>query len=336
MNVNVAEMNQRINASIYIPRVSVAFSETDIRNQLLSNGIGYVISMDFTPINKKPGFREYIIGQDLYMSVFIHLDIRPDSCQNLNQEFWATILSDKPYKMMVSPTHYWICLRNKQFIPRTCMNIHQVVENGRYLENMLDEQTKTIQEQNDRIQELEKKLDNVTYTVYQLLGGLFNQTTQHDNLQLHINKLLHGKNAEHDICDQSKWTIWPTTRQGDYCEQRLDKLDAFLQVNTTLSVENPEYMNQVKTNYKLLSQDKHTIKQTLDMTNDSLEASMAEEELTMVKAEKEAIKQNFKQATGQSLSKYLCGVDDSSDDQSSISLDSYERINASWELCGNH
>jgi predicted ribosome quality control (RQC) complex YloA/Tae2 family protein len=50
------------------------------------------------------------------------------------------------------------------------MNIHQVVENGRYLENLIQEQGKIIQEQANliqeqgkRIEEMERKMD-VVYT----------------------------------------------------------------------------------------------------------------------------------------------------------------------------
>lgn len=333
-SLNVVEMNQHINASIYIPRVSVSHSESEICSLLHRRGIQHVVGMDFTTIHKKPGFREPIDKNDKYMSVFVHFEVYEHGG---NPDFWSTIFSNKPYRLVIDAYEYWICLQNKNPIPRTWMNIHQVVENGRHLEGLMEEQSKVIQAQNERIQTLEKKLTNVTDVVYQLLGGLFDQTTQANILEHHIGVLLYGDYSKYPSADQNKWVTWPTTRQGDYCEYRLDKLDAILQVNTAKVEVDPDYLRDVKKDYIQLEQDEQAIQDSIPFA-ESMEKCMFEDELKLVRAEKDAIKQNFKQTTGEPLDKYLCEevVGEMVDDNSAGSLDSYERIKASWELCGNH
>ena len=58
------------------------------------------------------------------------------------------------------------------------MNVHQIVENGRYLENLLENQSKKIEEQDKTIKELENKFKGIEAVVLQLICGLFNQETQ--------------------------------------------------------------------------------------------------------------------------------------------------------------
>lgn len=92
------------------------------------------------------------------------------------------------------------------------------------LVDIVEKQKMIIESHNNRILHLENKLNNVSNTVYHLLNGLFNQTEQPNILEYHIGELLDGKKTLNEV-DQSKWTSWPTTRQGDSCEKRLDKIE---------------------------------------------------------------------------------------------------------------
>jgi hypothetical protein len=161
-----------VNASIYIPRISAEHDEESIKYYMMINGIGVVSYVDFTPINKKPGFYENVDLDD--RSVFVHFDYPRLSSDNSyyyynsttsggNAEFWNTIASGKPYKLQIFPDEYWICLKNKNPVQRTMMNIHQIVENGRYLEDLIEAQTKIIQEQAKKIDKLQKNIDNIQY-----------------------------------------------------------------------------------------------------------------------------------------------------------------------------
>lgn len=152
-----------ISTSVYIPRMSVDYTEEFIRHIMEFYKIGQVSHVDFTPINKKPGFGENV--DQVVKSAFVHFwehwfctDKLYQFQDSGNSGFWQTIASGKPYKLHVSQTEYWIFLKNKNPVQRTMMNIHQVVENGRHLEGLIEAQAKTIHEQAERIEALEKKL----------------------------------------------------------------------------------------------------------------------------------------------------------------------------------
>jgi hypothetical protein len=146
--------------SIYIPRMSAKWTDIGIKNIMEQLCIGFVNRVDFTPINKKPGFGENI--DSVVMSAFVHFSdpyINFDNHYTFqfavnmgNTEFWNTIESEKPYKLQVSFNEYWICLKNKNPVQRTIMNIHQVVENGRHLENLIAAQAEEIENLKDIIE----------------------------------------------------------------------------------------------------------------------------------------------------------------------------------------
>ena len=156
-----------ISTSVYIPRMSVDHTEQFIIHIMKFYRIGEVSHVDFTPINKKPGFDENV--DQVVKSAFVHF-WDPQFCTDKlyhfqddndfkNYTFWQTIESGKSYKLHVSETEYWLCLKNKNPIQRTMMNIHQVVENGRHLEGLIEAQAKILEEQAKKIEELERKLE---------------------------------------------------------------------------------------------------------------------------------------------------------------------------------
>lgn len=72
--------------------------------------------------------------------------------------------------------------------------------------------------------ELEKTksaLDAAQQSIYQLIGGLYNPKTQGKTLEKDINVLL-GNHVDTVITGESKW---PTTRQGDANEKRIEELE---------------------------------------------------------------------------------------------------------------
>ena len=221
-----------IYSSIYIPRVDSEHTEESITYYMAQHSIGTVSHIDFTPINKKPGFKENV--NEVVKSAFVHFS-DPWFCSDKlyyfqsrtymgNNKFWETIASGQSYKLQVSDNEYWLCLKNKSPVQRTMMNIHQVVENGRHLEGLIEAQEKTIQEQADRIEALERKLEGTHKVVYQLLGGLFNQLDQCGILNHHADILMCKEDVT-SFKDISKWGSWPTTRQGDVCEKRILNLE---------------------------------------------------------------------------------------------------------------
>lgn len=222
-----------IMSSIYIPRMSVDHTEESIAYYMTEHRIGTVSHVDFTPINKKPGFGENV--NEVVKSAFVHFS-DPWFCSDKlyyfqyrtyigNTQFWDTIATGQAYKLQISKTEYWLCFKNKNPVQRTMMNIHQVVENGRHLEGLIEAQAKTIHKQADKIEALERKLEGTRNVVYQLLGGLFHQQDQNEILTSHLDNLFCRKLGEYRNHDGSKWDIWPTTRQGDECEQKILELE---------------------------------------------------------------------------------------------------------------
>jgi len=206
--------------SIYIPRMSGYHTEKSIVLYMSTYQIGSVSHVDFTPINKKPGFNENV--DQVVKSAFVHFsDSFSDFSDSFsdkqeqdlirNPNFWETIATGQPYKLQVNPTEYWICLKNKNPIQRTMMNIHQVVENGRHLEELIEAQAM-------KIEELERKLERTNNVVYQLIGSLFHDIKQKGNLAIYMDILS-------SVDDISKFDMYPTTRQGDLCEKRIMELE---------------------------------------------------------------------------------------------------------------
>jgi hypothetical protein len=232
--------------SIYIPRMSSLHTVESIKNIMSAFRIGTVERVDFTTINKKPGFGENV--NDVLMSAFVHFSdpiLGYDNCYNYmsdsflgNNNFWNDIASNQPYKLQIAHNQYWICLNNKNPVQRTRMNIHQVVENGRHLENLIEKQNEEIKNLREIIEIQENKFCGLHEVVYQLIGGLYNQSSQSGIIDVHLNSIElsnasnnnnsnsnNNSNYNNSSNNSSKWGIWPTTRQGDKCEHKIKKLE---------------------------------------------------------------------------------------------------------------
>ena len=216
------------NVSIYIPRMATHHTEETIMDIMSYYKIGKVAHVDFTPINKKPGFGEYV--DDVVKSAFVHF-YNPYHYMSGNETFWNQILySNNPYKLQISQSEYWLCLKNKNPVQRTMMNISQVVENGRYLENLVTEQAKNMEKQDETIRLLSEKLEGLHQVVYQLLLRLYNQETQAGILNVNFSIMYpQDDNEPIDSKNTSVWQDFPTTRQGDENERRIYELEEQLQ-----------------------------------------------------------------------------------------------------------
>ena len=215
--------------SIYIPRVSVCIFESHIMHQF--RDFGHICRIDFTDVNKKPGFTEKVNG--LFKSVFIHFDAIHVTAQSIvrvlnsgqSHTFYPSCINE-----------FWILLKVKKPIQDTFMNNSQIVENCRYLEKIVEEHSRQLEaqsfvlaEQSQKLEEQSQKLEAVTGVVYQLLGGLFNQRSQAGIIGEHLHRLFPDLEVRSEFTNGSCiGGTWPTTRQGDELECRVTHLEAVI------------------------------------------------------------------------------------------------------------
>jgi len=265
--------------------------------------MGRVSRIDFTSINKKPGFCENV--DDVFKSAFVHFDSLYDNLKTTG--LLMNFKNDMSYRF--HPTviqEYWILLKAKNPIQGTLMNNAQIVENCRYLE-------KKVQDQDETIKKLEEKLEGVHQVVYQLVGGLFNHSTQARILDEHLNIMFPNAryHCDKEVEDSSKWTHWPTTHQGEECERRIEALEQQIQSMTSFDPESV---------YNFIADDEEHDSQLIERKMDrstsarpALEDGEEEDEDNSV-------------STHSSMPSLI----------SCSSLDSQERIRNSYELCGNN
>jgi hypothetical protein len=205
--------------SFFIPRMSAPVTRDDVAAVFENIDFGKISRIDFTPINKKPGFGENV--DRVVKSAFIHFSELYESGKIIDY----CIKEGEPHKFypFENSDEYWILLLAKNPIPETMMNTAQIVENCRLLE-------KKVEDQDAKIKALERKLEGVHTVVYQLLGGLFNQREQGMILDNHLSYLFPKEICQSEVSDTSKWDIWPTTRQGDENERRIERLEAALMI----------------------------------------------------------------------------------------------------------
>jgi predicted ArsR family transcriptional regulator len=214
----------------YIPRVSTVTSVSDVIR--VFNTIGVVTRVDFTPLGKKPGFKENIFAD--VKSAFVHVaELFTHGLEVVNM-----IQTGRSYKIYpYSTDEYWTFAKAQNQVQDTMMNNAQIVQNCRYLEKKVEQQARKLEEQGAQLEEqaadissLSEKLSSVQEVVYQLLGGLFCQKSQVQIMSDHIDFLYPvdsstSSRSRFGEPDDSKWTIWPTTRQGDDCERRIADLE---------------------------------------------------------------------------------------------------------------
>jgi hypothetical protein len=85
----------------------------------------------------------------------------------------------------------------------------------------------SIQKENAELRQIVEnnadELEKCKSVIFQLIGGLFNQKTQKWIGNSHTNVLL-GKKYEPEADEEyDNSSIWPTTRQGDKHEERIDE-----------------------------------------------------------------------------------------------------------------
>ena len=156
--------------SIYIPRVFKFHTVESIANICFHAGIGIVHRVDFVAIE----------NTEYYMSMFVHMK-QVDSHSYLGNEILSQFDQGKSYKFLVNPNEFWILLKAKNVVPDTHLNVHQLAENHRLLEELVANQASTIASQEEQMTRMKSDIDRLQDTVLRLLGSVFQEKTVYEN-----------------------------------------------------------------------------------------------------------------------------------------------------------
>jgi hypothetical protein len=125
------------NYSFYVPRIHDSCSEEQVRLQFRLQGVGIVRRVDFNPI----------LGTN-FKKAFVHMEsiFDTDFARNVVDTVFVKREFTHIYPDITNANIYWILLMNRSPVPETTLNLHQVVENHRILEQLVFQQQQQIEQ----------------------------------------------------------------------------------------------------------------------------------------------------------------------------------------------
>jgi hypothetical protein len=145
--------------SFYIPRISKQYSAEDIRNIFSLNLVGSISRIDFAPITPvAQGKRESAeSAANNFQKAFIHMNCLFGT-ENGTSIYNTVVMNDNSFRFFptTTPPEYWIILNNKMAVPFTNLNIHQIAENHRILEETVMNQAEQLEVQRKQIEQLQE------------------------------------------------------------------------------------------------------------------------------------------------------------------------------------
>ena len=123
--------------SFFIPRMLGEYCETRVKGIFESViCVGTVNRVDFVPIEGEPRFQK----------AFIHMEqiYNTPATSHLMSEVFDANRGVRMYPGMFNQNEYWVLLKNKTPVQETKLNIHQVAENARILQSVVETQAKEI------------------------------------------------------------------------------------------------------------------------------------------------------------------------------------------------
>ncbi len=136
--------------SFYIPRIDKDYDEQDVINTFNALDIGQVMRVDFAPLVPiAPGQRESDESiRNPYQKAFVHMAwlYKSETSRRIYDIVVDADNSFRVYPCLKNNHEYWILLNNKMAVPATRLNVHQIAENHRILEQTVMAQAKQIAE----------------------------------------------------------------------------------------------------------------------------------------------------------------------------------------------
>lgn len=158
--------------SIYIPRLSIYATEQYVRSIIENCYIGKISRIDFTQIDKKPGFAVETT-EPFMKSAFIHFEYHyhnEKSCEIIETvsrgESYRLYLKEISY--LAKTGEYWILLKAINPVKDTMMNNHQIVDNCRHLEKKIEDQERKIEEQSKTIEKMSEMINIMNGSIQKL------------------------------------------------------------------------------------------------------------------------------------------------------------------------
>jgi hypothetical protein len=197
--------------SYYIPRVRKYHTQQSIINMFYANAIGYVRRVDFVPIEGRDA--------DNFVSAYVHFDCLYDS--PIQRDIYQTIVygangqGREAFKFYLSEMEYWLINLNLTPIPETILNIHQIDENHKILE--------------DRVNELEATI----HMLRDILEKYINPPVKEDDFDFDFDKLtLNDLSTPEHKFSSLEWECAPEKREAKKCKYDLDdvkmQMDEFI------------------------------------------------------------------------------------------------------------
>jgi hypothetical protein len=147
--------------SFYIPRIDKGYDEQDVINTFNALDIGQVMRVDFAPLAPiPPGVRESAESiRNPFQKAFVHMAwlYKSETAKTITSEVLDADNSFRVYPWVKNNHEYWILLNNKMAVPATKLNVHQMAENHRILEQTVMTQAKQIAELKAMVEQLLKK-----------------------------------------------------------------------------------------------------------------------------------------------------------------------------------
>jgi hypothetical protein len=225
--------------SIYIPRANVAHDENFFK-EFFDVWFGIVSRVDFVALDAAYSSNGH------FRKAFVHFHVLFTE-HSLVNEIVTTLNNNEPYRLYTGSNQFIICLKNKVPVPTTTLNIHQLAENNRFLEEKtkaleekmkaleeaLEEKTKALEEAleektkalEDWVAKQDDMLDRAQQTIYQMIPKL----NMSESEARSFDRVLYGFKEEHEeeeheddedydcvsYDERKEWTLWGHYNKDD-------------------------------------------------------------------------------------------------------------------------
>lgn len=213
--------------SFYIPRMYTNYTVEDVIYMFRLLYIGDVRRVDFIQLESN----DLSNPMNNYQSAFIHMECFYYT--HVADAIQETVFThDDHYKVWVGHDEYWWLMKNINPVSDTNLNIHQVVENARILENKVLEQADTIKHQSEQIDRLQRVVEQFVGKCDELF------TRESDKLFASaIDDLYYGIRSP----DKYMW-LTEDDEQDDKSSTTYTDMPSLID-QTDLAVLNPDYMS---------------------------------------------------------------------------------------------